>query len=51
MSIVFLLLAVCMFILYKKDGANAQADENIRQSIVDLDADIYDKEANQRLVV
>jgi len=44
MSILFLVLAVLMFILYKKDGANDQAEETLRQSIVDLDVDLFDKE-------
>ena len=44
MSILFLVLAVLMFILYKKDGANDQAEETLRQSIVDLDVDVFDKE-------
>jgi len=51
MSIVFLILAVLMFILYKKDGGNDQADDAIRQSIVDLDADVYDKTAGEQRLV
>jgi preprotein translocase subunit SecG len=48
-SILFLVFAVLMFILYKKEHANDQADEHIRQSVTELDADVYDS-AGQRLV-
>ena len=52
MSIAFLVFAVLMFILYKKEMANDNADDLIRQSIVDLDgADVYDNaHQSQRLV-
>jgi len=35
LTIIFLLLAVFMFYLYKKDGADGQADAEIRTSIID----------------
>jgi len=44
MWVVFLVLAIVMYVLHKKDGGDDQADENLTKSIVDLDVDVYDKE-------
>ena len=47
MWVVFLILAIVMFVLHKKDAGSDVADRNLRESIVDLQVDVFDKEAAQ----
>jgi len=47
MWVVFLILAIVMFVLHKKDAGSDVADRNLRESIVDLQVDVFDKEVAQ----